>query len=176
MDETGGFQCLGHSNWTICSPLSTFSTCNFPFISLSYWEANSPIRVNAEEGRHHLLSSPVSVRQLCDSFRLCPLLQFKRCCISHFTPTSNASYASVRSSGSRSNRKMQMRLLKKGNIFWQLARGSAGGSPFNFYVQNFLTTYCDATWHRNVWNRSAPMPQPHTTGMTAMQYGQKCNE
>ena len=24
LDEAGGFKCLGHSNWTICSPLSQF--------------------------------------------------------------------------------------------------------------------------------------------------------
>ena len=42
MDETQGFGCLGHSNWTICSMLSQFCSLNFPFFSLSYWrEANS---------------------------------------------------------------------------------------------------------------------------------------
>merc|ERR1712214_148241 len=41
LDETEGFQCLGHSNWTICSPLSHFCFQNFPPFSLSYWEANS---------------------------------------------------------------------------------------------------------------------------------------
>ena len=41
MNETEGFQCLGHSNWTICSPLSQFCSENFPTFSLSYWEANS---------------------------------------------------------------------------------------------------------------------------------------
>ena len=36
-----GFQCLGHSNWTICSLLSHFCFTNFPTFSLSWWEANS---------------------------------------------------------------------------------------------------------------------------------------
>ena len=41
MDETEGFQCLGHSNWTICIPLNHFCFQIFPSFSLSYWEANS---------------------------------------------------------------------------------------------------------------------------------------
>ena len=41
MDETEGFQCLGHSKWTNCSPLSQFCSEIFPTFSLSYWEANS---------------------------------------------------------------------------------------------------------------------------------------
>ena len=41
LDETEGFGCLGHSNWTICSPLSPFCFGNFPTFSLSYWGANS---------------------------------------------------------------------------------------------------------------------------------------
>ena len=41
MDETKGFQCLGHSNWTICSPLSPFCSEIFPTFSLSYWGAHS---------------------------------------------------------------------------------------------------------------------------------------
>ena len=41
LDETEGFQCLGHSNWTICSPSSHFCFHIFPSFSLSYWEANS---------------------------------------------------------------------------------------------------------------------------------------
>ena len=41
MDETEGFGCLGHSNWTICILLSHFCSPNFPTFSLSYWEANS---------------------------------------------------------------------------------------------------------------------------------------
>ena len=41
MNETDGFQCLGHSNWTICSPLSPFCSEIFPTFSLSYWGAHS---------------------------------------------------------------------------------------------------------------------------------------
>ena len=41
MDKTEGFQCLGHSNWTMCSPLSPFCSEKFPTFSLSYWGANS---------------------------------------------------------------------------------------------------------------------------------------
>ena len=41
LDETEGFQCLGHSNWTICSPLRSLSSEIFPTFPLSYWEANS---------------------------------------------------------------------------------------------------------------------------------------
>ena len=41
LDETEGFQCLGHSNWTICIPLNPFCSRNFPTFSFSYWEANS---------------------------------------------------------------------------------------------------------------------------------------
>ena len=41
VNEKGGFECLGHSNWTICSPLSPFCCGNFQFVSSLYWEANS---------------------------------------------------------------------------------------------------------------------------------------
>ena len=41
MDKTEGFQCLGPSNWTICSPLSQFCSDIFQTFSLSYWGANS---------------------------------------------------------------------------------------------------------------------------------------
>ena len=41
MDDSEGFQCLGHSNWTICIPLNPFWSGKFPPFSLSYWEANS---------------------------------------------------------------------------------------------------------------------------------------
>ena len=30
MDDTEGFQCLVHSNWTICNPLSQFCSDIFP--------------------------------------------------------------------------------------------------------------------------------------------------
>ena len=41
MDWTEGFQCLGHPNWTSCSPLSQFCSEIFQTFSLSYWGANS---------------------------------------------------------------------------------------------------------------------------------------
>ena len=41
MDETEGFQCLGHSNWTICIPLNPICSETFSSFSLSYWEVNS---------------------------------------------------------------------------------------------------------------------------------------
>ena len=41
MNKTEGFECLGHSNWTICSPSSPFCLSNFQFVSSLYWEAIS---------------------------------------------------------------------------------------------------------------------------------------
>ena len=41
LDDTDVFQCLGHSNWTICSPLSHFCFQIFTTFTLSYWEAIS---------------------------------------------------------------------------------------------------------------------------------------
>ena len=41
MNETEGLGCGGHSNWTICTPLSPFCFGNFQFVSSLYWEANS---------------------------------------------------------------------------------------------------------------------------------------
>ena len=43
-----GFQCLGHSNWTICSHLSQFCSPNFPTFSLLYW---GPILITPERRR-----------------------------------------------------------------------------------------------------------------------------
>ena len=41
MDEAEErFQCLGHSNWTICIPLSPFCSGNFPLVSSFYCEVN----------------------------------------------------------------------------------------------------------------------------------------
>ena len=48
MDKTEGFQCLGHSNWTLCSLLSQFCSPNFPPFSLSYWR---PILITPDSGR-----------------------------------------------------------------------------------------------------------------------------
>ena len=41
LNDTEEIRCLGHSNWTICSPLSPFCPKRFSAFSLSYWEANS---------------------------------------------------------------------------------------------------------------------------------------
>ena len=41
LNETEGFQCLWHSNWTICSPLSHFCSHIFSTFTLSYWGAIS---------------------------------------------------------------------------------------------------------------------------------------
>ena len=43
--DSGGFQCLGPSNWTICSPLSQFHSEHFQTLSLSYW---GPILITPE--------------------------------------------------------------------------------------------------------------------------------
>ena len=71
LNETVGFECLGHPSWTICSLLSHFWFGKFPTFSPSYWEANSyyprgPIigkgnssnpKVDEIEGFQHLESS-----------------------------------------------------------------------------------------------------------------------
>ena len=46
-------RCLGHSSWTICSPLSLFCFPNFSTFSLSCWEANSyyPREGKTENGK-----------------------------------------------------------------------------------------------------------------------------
>ena len=41
LNETVGFQCLGHSNWTIWSHWSPFCSGNFHNFSPSYWGAHS---------------------------------------------------------------------------------------------------------------------------------------
>ena len=40
-NDSRNFECLGYSNWTICSSLSPFCPKRFSTFSLSYWEANS---------------------------------------------------------------------------------------------------------------------------------------
>ena len=39
LSVTQGFECLGHSNWTICSLLSQFCSLNFPTSTSLYWVA-----------------------------------------------------------------------------------------------------------------------------------------
>ena len=41
LNEIEGFQCMGHSNWTICRPLHLSNSEIIPSFSPSYWEANS---------------------------------------------------------------------------------------------------------------------------------------
>ena len=41
MDQTEGFQCLGHSSWIICTLLSQSCFPKFSLFSLSYWGAHS---------------------------------------------------------------------------------------------------------------------------------------
>ena len=41
LNESGNFECLRHSNWTICSPLSPSCWRMFPAFPLSYLEANN---------------------------------------------------------------------------------------------------------------------------------------
>ena len=48
-----GFQCLGHSNWTICSRLCQLCSLKFQKFSLLYWKANTyyPRERKAENGK-----------------------------------------------------------------------------------------------------------------------------
>ena len=66
------FQCLGHSNWTICSLLSQFCSDICPIFPLLYWKANSyyPRERKAENGICSLLS------QICVSDF--PIFSFSR--------------------------------------------------------------------------------------------------
>ena len=48
MDETEGFQCLGQSNWTICSPLSQFCSEIFPISDFHTGEYQFLITTRAE--------------------------------------------------------------------------------------------------------------------------------
>ena len=45
LNETRSFQCLGHSNWTICSPLSPFCSKRF---STFYLHTGRPILITPE--------------------------------------------------------------------------------------------------------------------------------
>ena len=64
MDVTCGFECLGHSNWTICSLLSQLCCPNVPtFFSLSYCRANSYYpREGMTENREKRITQPL-IRQ-----------------------------------------------------------------------------------------------------------------
>ena len=63
MDETEGFQCLGLSNWTICSPLSPFCSEIFPTFSISYWGANSYYPRGLIMGKGKFFQLPIWMRQ-----------------------------------------------------------------------------------------------------------------
>ena len=52
-------QCLGHSNWTICSPFSPFCPENFPSFSLSYWEGISYYPRGPIMGKGNSLNSKI---------------------------------------------------------------------------------------------------------------------
>ena len=53
LSQAEDFECLGHSNWTICSRSSQFCSTNFTTFSLSCWEANFyyPRERKAENGK-----------------------------------------------------------------------------------------------------------------------------
>ena len=53
LGETQDYECLGHSNRTICSPLSLFCSLIFFTFQLLYWGANSyyPRERRAENGK-----------------------------------------------------------------------------------------------------------------------------
>ena len=55
LDETEGFGCLGHSNWTICSPLHLSHSEIIPSFPPSYWEANSYYPQRTNYGKRGLL-------------------------------------------------------------------------------------------------------------------------
>ena len=63
LDETGGFQYLGHSNWTICIHLSPFCSRNFPTFSHSYWEANYNYPRGPIIGKRELFQPQKRIRQ-----------------------------------------------------------------------------------------------------------------
>ena len=57
MERTDGFQCLGHSNWTICTLLSQF--CSPNFTTLHFYTGGHfllPQRANNEKGKFSQLS------------------------------------------------------------------------------------------------------------------------
>ena len=49
LSETQGFECLGHSNRTICSLLSQF--CSLNFSNFYIFILGSPIPITSETGR-----------------------------------------------------------------------------------------------------------------------------
>ena len=64
LNERVNFECLGHSNWTICSPLSPF--CSRRFITFSVFHTGRPILITPEGGRDRLFGGcPATVHSMC---------------------------------------------------------------------------------------------------------------
>ena len=57
-DEAEGFECLGYSNWTICSLLSHFCPDEFPTFSLLYWGAHSLLPPEGQYWEKRILTPP----------------------------------------------------------------------------------------------------------------------
>ena len=58
-----GIQCLGHSNWTNCSPLSPFCPELFPTFPPSYWGAHSYYPRGLIMGKGKISQLPIWMRQ-----------------------------------------------------------------------------------------------------------------
>ena len=63
MDKKQVFECLGQSNWTICSRLTPLCYRNFQKLSPLYWEANSyyPREGQAENGKMEISQSECDI-------------------------------------------------------------------------------------------------------------------
>ena len=57
-DDTEGFECLGCSNWVICSRLSPFCSEIFQTFSPSYWGGQFLLPQRANNGKRDDLSAP----------------------------------------------------------------------------------------------------------------------
>ena len=57
LNEIKGLQCLGHSNWTTCRPLSHFCSDIFPTFTHSYWGTISYYHSRAINGKGILCTS-----------------------------------------------------------------------------------------------------------------------
>ena len=58
LDETVGFECLGHPSWTICSPLHLSLFENFPHFSHSYWGGQFLLPQRAIMEKRDILPTP----------------------------------------------------------------------------------------------------------------------
>ena len=74
----GGFQCLGNSNWTLCSLLSWFCHNNFPTSSSLYWGSHfllHPKELKIKQGIHPKMDETQGFQYLGHSnWTLCSLL------------------------------------------------------------------------------------------------------